>query len=399
MLDSLRQDPPRPTWGRGRLEGRFQPSWSRRLRKGPAIVHDTVAVTPVIGTVMVLAISVIGIASVLTWGLPNIQQTRASTETEGVLEQFMAIDQVAEQVMRGGAVGKASEAKLTLPTGTLQRTNGTVFVVGVSPYHADFSNDHRFYITGIDDDDPESITVQSVSLAHLNAMHLSVSRYTLTEEGPSQFYQFSKSGHSNITLDEDVRESPTRIEIYREYNGADHLILDAWIFPVGSLLYQRHASFGNVNLLLENSAVISEMETGRFIRSNPLATIERDTSEHPVFFALFPMVFADNSTYPGVQAAGAGTYPLLLGLAGNSLRVNGEDAVSLQVKAFGDRDLLWMQHFAERYKFVPNMPADPSVRIDAGFDPFGKVKPFDVVLMESTIEVTLKHDTAVLNAG
>ncbi|MGQ0535638.1 MAG: DUF7289 family protein [Methanobacteriota archaeon] len=98
------------------------------MKTGP--VGDCLAVSPVVGMVLVLAISVSGIAMIVSWGMPAIGEMQANVELRSSVKQFEGLD-----------------GQLRLLTGTASKTtprwqpsfrSGTLSVA---------SNDHRWVAT------------------------------------------------------------------------------------------------------------------------------------------------------------------------------------------------------------------------------------------------------------
>jgi hypothetical protein len=90
--------------------------------RGPAIARrgpQEDAVSPVIGTVLVLAISVLGIVAVSNWGLPAIQEMQANVEVRSVLDQFRTLDATLQQLLSGSAGQTTFKWQPTLSTGEL----------------------------------------------------------------------------------------------------------------------------------------------------------------------------------------------------------------------------------------------------------------------------------------
>lgn len=61
------------------------------------------AVSPIIGTILVLAISVLGIVAVSNWGLPAIEAMQAGVQERSTLEQFRNLDATMQQLVSGTA--------------------------------------------------------------------------------------------------------------------------------------------------------------------------------------------------------------------------------------------------------------------------------------------------------
>ena len=395
-----------PTVRQSRGPRAFRPVWARPFARAPRFVQDAAAVTPVVGTILVLAISTIGIAVVMNWGLPAVQQTKAESERLGVLDQFHVFDAVGESVMRGGAKGKASEANLNIPVGEMHRVKGPLLAISWFP-NMTGGNVNRFHVAGLGDDDPSTFSILAAAGNDpLVSARWEVDQIEDVDVRSGESGGFDANGVGNVIIDHtghDILEYPHRLRVIDDADE-DIIYMETWILPLGSLLYQRFTPYGNIGIRLENGAVISEMETGNFITSEPLVTRETDPVDGRFdFIGLFVMLYGENQTHPGVELGGAGSYPILFSLRHNNLRVPGDEAVALYLNFTGDRSVLWQQYYVENYGFAI---ADAvynegdgieyeAPNVGAGPEQYG----FDIVVLESQLEVQLKLDRFDLGDG
>ncbi|MBW3583032.1 MAG: hypothetical protein KY455_08035 [Euryarchaeota archaeon] len=376
----------------------WRPSWVIPFRKSPGLVQDTLAVTPVVGTVMVLLVASIGVGSILVWGVPNMEDEQSNAEFAGILNQFYSFDSIAENVMHGGSAGKASKGTLSIPGGTVQRTDGNWFVISYYPknihggdvydfspsgFHTIAEPKDELVITndGVDVTDPKIILETVWSTFHVvrniatPASWDSGTSYTVSVLDPAEFNSY-----------------PTRLRVQDETTGDDLVVM--WFYPMGALEYQTETSSGVLNIALENAAVLTTRPGGTGLRDKPLLTQEFTSAAHPdelTFMAMFFMLFVDNVTTPGISAGGAGNYPLLFSLKSNNLRTNGTEVYRVQVDMVGARTSAWMDYYTRYYGFVEDETAvDPVVRAErqAG----ANLGVYDFVMMESLMELTLQME-------
>ena len=81
------------------MQGRDRPRPRRRARPQ----GREAGVSPVIGMILILAISVLGIIAVTNWGLPAIEQMQTNVEQSNVLNQFRDLDATMEHLISGSA--------------------------------------------------------------------------------------------------------------------------------------------------------------------------------------------------------------------------------------------------------------------------------------------------------
>lgn len=374
----------------------WRPSWVIPFRKSPGLVQDTLAVTPVVGTVMVLLVASIGVGSILVWGVPNMQDEQSNAEFAGILNQFYSFDSIAENVMHGGSAGKASKGMLSIPGGTIQRSDGNWFVVSYYPKNIHGGDVYDFSPSGFDAiaiaEDPLVITNDGAAVASpkivletvWNTFHVVRSAETYASWDSGDSYTVS-------VMDPDEFNSyPTRLRVQDDATGDDLVVM--WFYPMGALEYQTETSSGILTVALENAAVLTSRPGGTGLRDKPLLTQEFTSTDHPdelTFMAMFFMLFVDNVTTPGISAGGAGNYPLLFSLKSNNLRTNGTEVYRVQVDMIGTRTAAWVDYYTQYYGFVKDATAvDPIVRVErqAGDD----LGVYDFVMMETLMEITLQ---------
>ena len=92
----------------------------RRMRK----VEDD-GVSPVIGMILVLAISILGMAAILYWGLPAIDEMKANVEHRSVQSQFLDLDGTIKELVAGTTEKTAKRWLPTINRGEINVKNNT----------------------------------------------------------------------------------------------------------------------------------------------------------------------------------------------------------------------------------------------------------------------------------
>src|SRR5581483_6782861 len=82
-------------------------------------------VSPVIGMILVLAISIVGIAAILYWGLPAIDEMKANVEHRSVQGQFQDLDATLKELVAGTTEKTAKRWDPTLNRGEIGVKNDT----------------------------------------------------------------------------------------------------------------------------------------------------------------------------------------------------------------------------------------------------------------------------------
>lgn len=106
------------------------------------------AVTPVVGTIIVITIILSATAAVLLWGLPYIERTKAEAQKENISSQMRLVKGTLESLINQGP-GATEENRITISNGFLQIANDSARIV----VYYSFNNDYDFDLDGIDLDD------------------------------------------------------------------------------------------------------------------------------------------------------------------------------------------------------------------------------------------------------
>src|SRR5579884_3487815 len=88
-------------------------------------IADDRGVSPVVGMILVLAISIVGIAAILYWGLPAIDEMKANVEHRSVQGQFQDLDATLKELVAGTTEKTAKRWQPTLNRGEIAVKNNT----------------------------------------------------------------------------------------------------------------------------------------------------------------------------------------------------------------------------------------------------------------------------------
>ncbi|MHB8605556.1 MAG: hypothetical protein ACYDCK_09920 [Thermoplasmatota archaeon] len=88
-------------------------------------ILDEGGVTPIIGTILILAISIVGTAAVLYWGLPAIDEMKANVEQKTIQNQFNELDSDIKELVAGTAGKTAKRWEPTIDRGDFIMEQGT----------------------------------------------------------------------------------------------------------------------------------------------------------------------------------------------------------------------------------------------------------------------------------
>jgi hypothetical protein len=257
-------------------------------------------VSPVVGMILVLGISVVGIAAILYWGLPAIDEMKANVEHKSLESQFQELDSSIKELVAGTTEKTAKRWQPTLNRGSLYVANETEgWLYASEMYHA--TKDHDFAWIGFDDgnnafavknlatgDDVDAFTVQAYRVNTTTsgqALRVSTSAVSSTQmtaidldagAAAVALYLYDEGGDAV-----DIRNSTIRLRIYDDATK----IAEAFYVPTGRIDYELDAGLGTKTVSENNGAVITgDGLTSALLNSPPLPPVST-SSGTPRFFA------------------------------------------------------------------------------------------------------------------
>ncbi len=112
------------------------------------------AVTPVVGSILVLAISVLGIAAIMSWGAPTIQSVQ---DRNGQLAMVGELDGVRLDALALSVPDAARTPTVVIPSGELSVTTGTRFLIAIDQDASNTACD--FHVTGWETSGTDSVAI------------------------------------------------------------------------------------------------------------------------------------------------------------------------------------------------------------------------------------------------
>lgn len=351
--------------------------------------------TPVVGTVMILGISAFGIAVVMTWGLPSMQQTQADSEIEAIFDQFLSIEEIVQNVMRSGASGKASAGALTFSQGELRRAEGTLIAVSahqVSPVGI-VDDSHRYRLSVTKDSGEYTIIVDAVDGAETDQRF--VEAHSVDPDTQKLLRSVGTWTNDRITLTipvTEVGQGSLRVTVQHEALPDDgqpqpFILMQSWILPLGSLEYTRQAPFGETTILLEMGSVAAEYGSGKSVHTDPIVRRELDGAGETRFLSVFAPVMTGGPEDAPLEASGGGTYEIRFLLNLNMLQIPGVDVREADIQFVGPRADAWYEHFEDRHNFTLQPTGGPTERAVMEAAPDGQ---FEFAFMESRFHLGMQ---------
>lgn len=249
---------------------------------GPArLAPDRRAVSPIVGSVLMLAIATGAVAAILFWGVPLIQESSGRASLDAASEQLLLLDELADTVADSGG-GISAETVFTVDRGGLfLEPAGDRWVVtyGVTsgPGAADVS------LWGLDDTDAD-YHVKNEGTGALLDLYVAHDLVTPTGTTPLNGVAVGTLGagaSARVTVADtspagiprDIEETFLRVRMYRFGPSPDTLVAEAWIFDPGAVAYRLPSPGGFFSARLVNGALFVQAPHGRWIE-------DLDTVQH-----------------------------------------------------------------------------------------------------------------------
>lgn len=289
------------------------------------------AVTPVIGTVIVLAITVMGIGTALYLGTPVLVNLRERAALENVVGQFEQVRAAANDMY---IPDESRYPTISIPAGELVLGAGSHVLVTVDHDASNVNCDLRVRDWG---DWNNQVTVTATSCRALTACPatggggcLQVRRI----EGATET-AVTTSGLGTVTLGEALRDDSDYV--FRVVDSSGAIQAQAWLFHMDRLSWRT----GGVAASYEGGGILAQEGEGYFLASSPL--VSEDPPGGPFFLRLPTMQDSDHSAF-----SGSGSHSVGLVMTSGHLRVDWVAATLVRLDFEGDLAEPWCNAFLLR---------------------------------------------------
>lgn len=292
----------------------------------PSWRHDERGITPVVGTLLVLAITIIGMAAIMFWGAPTIERLRVSNTQSAMVGEFLDIRQSAAQLTIPDA---ARTPNINVPGGVLGFEPGTRFLISTMYNEAsgipsalispDPDPTCDFHVTGWADSTPTTVSVpgfpgcgltvaagavcgSQVCIRVYRVLGASVAEQTVTYSAgsvslvaPAPGIEF---GNSELTW------------LFRITSNAATPVTfgEAWLISSDLLYWKQHTASGEYESFFDSGAVFSGRGGALYIEERPL--VQENMFGTGVFsFWLYAM-----DAFEVGEITATGTYQVFVGL-------------------------------------------------------------------------------------
>ncbi|HUR62061.1 MAG TPA: hypothetical protein VM286_06825 [Candidatus Thermoplasmatota archaeon] len=289
--------------------------------------RDTAGVSPVIGTVLVLAISVLGVAGILAWGAPTIDRIQTRNSQVAMEGEFEGLRDASQEL---SVPDHSRFPTIAMPAGTLAVQKGTRFLVTSDHDPSNPSCDFRV-TKWADTASINSVATSSSGCRGGSTLEIYSVGGTTTVK---QTITSGGDGSQVLAAGTDFTKGDWMFRLTHAGCPAN-VCAEAWLHSSDQLAWSLKASTGSRELFLDGGAVFSRSDGTFFLEKE--ATIG-DTSFGGGYYGLWLRSLLATS-YTSIE--GQGSRQVFLSLLGNSVRTDSSVVTKLRLDFSGTLAQAW----------------------------------------------------------
>lgn len=334
---------------------------------------DERGLTPVVGTLLVLAITVIGMAAIMFWGAPTIERLRVSNTQATMLGEFEDIRQKAQEL---SVPDSARLPTINVAGGVIGLEEGSRFMIT-----ATFSD-----AAGLPAGCELHVTDWTSGNAHEAALGTATACGTIRDSGSCpgapaaneaclRVYEVlgaslvEQSGvtitGSTIAVAGTDFQDPARNWLFRltsDSTVSPDVFAEAWVFSSDRLYWRQGSSSGEFEAYYDSGALFSGRSGSLFLEERPI--VQENIFGTGVFSFWLYTVQAIN--YQEITATG--TYQVFLGLQSLHPRVQSLDVPFVRLDVAGELAEGWCTGLLVRNSFIGTNGVTTGYIEQTGFD-------------------------------
>lgn len=272
------------------------------------------AVTPVVGTLLVLSITIIGMVGIMAWGAPTIESIQAQNAQVAMVGEFEDLRASSIEL----SIPDASRIPIiNLPRGTLGIERGTRLMVTANHYNAACD----LHVTGWNDATPTSVDVQ---LTGCNDGNDQLEILQVVGSNTISKHSVAAAGGAVTVAGVDFTTGSWLFRITDGTAPGAAVRAQAWLFETERVAWSLPTSSGTVGAFFELGAVFSDDAGAVYLEKAP-------SLQENEFGANVYALRVRTLSNPGgtTTVSGQGSFQVFLGLVGNHVRV---DAATYSVR-------------------------------------------------------------------
>lgn len=283
-----------------------------------------VAVTPVIGAILILVISVLGIAGVLFWGAPMIERIQAQNAQVAMVGEFEDLRDSSREL---SVPDHSRFPTVVLGRGDLNLERGSRIMVTVN-----YDLNCDFHVTGWANSDNENYATQTNCNAPTTVRLFTVSGGTLIEKTPAA---------TGYDYDGPLRDWLWRLES-TDPACPSGVCAEAWLVSTDQISWSMRSGSGERDVRLDMGAIFSNTAGTTFLEKEPIIG---DSAFGPTYYGLW-LRSLDAASLNGFS--GSGSHQVYLSLVGNHIRSDAASVGSLRFDFYGDLAEAWCNALVNR---------------------------------------------------
>lgn len=290
------------------------------------------AVTPVIGAVLILGITILGIASVMIWGAPLVERVQANNAQEAMVGEFEELRDSSREL---SVPDHSRFPTIVIPRGEVSLARGSRFMVTVDRDYGTTACDLQVR-NWADTTAKTQVTISATNCRNGAAIKIySVSGSTLVEYTPS----VSGSTYTVGSADFSTGDWLFRVT---HASCASTICAEAWVMSTDQVEWSTEAAAGGHSVHFDNGAIFSEAEGTMFL--------EREAAiGDSVFGANYYGLWVRSLTASSYSSiTGAGSHQVYLSLLGNYDRTDTTGATRVRIDVSGPLAQGWCNALVAR---------------------------------------------------
>ncbi|MFA5945183.1 MAG: hypothetical protein WC876_12035 [Candidatus Thermoplasmatota archaeon] len=290
------------------------------------------AVTPVIGAILILAITILGIAGVLYWGAPMIERIQVQNAQIAVVGEFQDLRDASSVL---SVPDHSRFPTIVIPRGEVALQEGSRIMV-TSNRDAGFTN-CDFHVTGWAD----TATPTTVSASTTNCRSTGVAVKIYQVSGATLVEQTVTGSYTVAGADFTAGDWVFRLT-HSSDCGSDDICAEAWLLSGDRVTWDTDSSAGHHAVSFDSGAIFSDSDGTVFLQTEPSIG---DTVFGSGYYGLW-LRSLTASSYNSVD--GAGSRQVYLSLLGNYDRVESSTVSRLRLDISGDLAEGWCNSLISR---------------------------------------------------
>ncbi|MDD5502540.1 MAG: hypothetical protein PHH26_03630, partial [Candidatus Thermoplasmatota archaeon] len=232
--------------------------------------QDKNAVSPVIGTILVMAIAILGIMAILFWGIPSIEQMRAQSQFDSVLMQFNDMyDTIGELIHKTGG---AQPVSISASSGSIEiGSKGERWIVSYC-----VQSGYDMLYTGLgDQDDSFTIKNNGTSISNLQVAAKTIQGNTYATlyvrgAGNASISGALAGGSEKIVYLKKTTwasQPISGITLYFSVSDGSTLVAEFYLFDVGYISYSMDSPSGQYKIMSSNGGTLASYPSYSWMRN------------------------------------------------------------------------------------------------------------------------------------